>query len=187
MEVKTLTQFGKPGILNRFVQLDDDLYSIVSDDKRIEITIVGGSALVMLDLVGDARVTTDIDVMDADLLIEHFLARYDMNQYVDTFRFRLPDNWLKRRQKIPFEGAVLDVYAPSNEDLAIMKLDAYREVDQIDLREMVVCRTLDISRLEGIISNDAELRVNYDESEWDAFLHRFNELKSFAASLEVKE
>lgn len=51
-----MEHFGKSGIINRFEQLDDDLASIAASGKRVSITIVGGSALVMLDLVGDARV-----------------------------------------------------------------------------------------------------------------------------------
>ena len=45
-----MEHFGKPGIINRLEQLDLDLLSIVGDGKRIEITIVGGSALMMLHL-----------------------------------------------------------------------------------------------------------------------------------------
>ena len=181
-----MEHFGKSGVIKRFEQLDDDLLSIVGDDKRIEITIVGGSALLMLDLVGNTRVTTDIDVMETERLAERFLERYDMNQNVNTFKYRMPENWPDRRQKIPFQGTVLDVYAPSNEDLAILKLCAYRESDKSDLREMILSGELDLARLRLIINDDSELRVNFDdENEWELFLRHYNEIETFAQERKI--
>ena len=176
--------FGRLGVLSRFEQLDDDLLSLLGDDRRVEIVVVGGSALMMLELVGDARMTTDIDVIEADKQVEILLERYDMNQLVSTFRYRMPENWHERRQRIPFLGVVLDIYAPSNEDLAIMKLDSYREVDKSDIREMILNREIDFIKLQSIVDNDSEIRINYsDEGEWETFLLRLNEIKAFADSL----
>jgi len=181
MEVSLVQYFGKPDIIKRFKQLDDDLLAIAGDKKRIDITIVGGSALLLLDLVGDARVTTDIDVMEVDVLAESLIERYNMNRHVETFRYHMPENWVERRQKIPFQGEVIDIYAPSNEDLAALKLGAYREVDRKDLCDMVESGELDITKLQEIIDNIVELRVNYDDdSEWELFILRFNELKALS-------
>ena len=180
-----MDHFGVEGIIRRFEQLDDDLLSLVSFDTRIEMTIVGGSALMLLGLTTDTRMTTDIDVMEAALEMENLLERYGMNQHVMNFRFRLPENWFSRRQKLPFEGMVLDVYSPSNEDLAILKLDAYREVDQNDLKDMVSMRRIDFELLQSILNNDAEMRVNYDtEDEWRTFLSHYREIVCFAHSIE---
>ena len=173
-----MARFGKSGIISRLEQLDNDLLSILGDKKRVELIIVGGSALMLLGLVGDARMTTDIDILEAERQVESLLERYDMNQYVSTFRFRLPEKWPERRQRIPFSGITLEVFAPSNEDLAIMKLDAYREIDQCDLREMIQNNEIDLTKLQSIIIDDTELRINYDnESDWETFLVRFNEIK----------
>ena len=183
-----MEQFGKPGIMSRFEQLDDDLLSISTGERRVEIIIVGGSALMMLGLVGNERMTTDIDVLEAEKQLDDLLERYDMNQYVSTYRYRMPENWYVRRQRIPFSGMVLDIYAPSNEDLAIMKLDAYRDVDINDLHEMVANGELDLEKLRLIISDDTELRVSYkDEDEWETFLSRFAALRAYAGSLEEPE
>ena len=179
-----MAQFGKPGILERFRQLDEDLLSIIGDDTQVEMVIVGGSALLMLDLVADTRMTTDIDVLETEKQVEILLERYDMNRDVSTFLFRLADNWHKRRQRIPFSGALLNVYAPSNEDLVIMKLDAFREIDRLDIRQMILNQEINFEKLQDIINDDAELRVNYDnETEWETFLTRFHEIKAFADSL----
>jgi len=177
--------FGVDGIIRRFEQLDDDLLSLVPFGSRVEMTIVGGSALMVLGLTVDTRMTTDIDVMEAALEMEGLLERYDMNQQVTNFRFRLPENWLMRRQKVPFEGMVLDVYTPSNEDLAILKLDAYREIDQSDLRDMISNEGIDMKLLKSILDDDVEMRVNYDvEEEWETFLSRYHEIVDFARSIE---
>ncbi|MDR0863574.1 MAG: hypothetical protein LBO74_01420, partial [Candidatus Symbiothrix sp.] len=162
-----MDKFGKEGILDRLTQLDDDLLSCIDNGRNVEITIVGGSALVLLELSAESRMTTDIDVMEAALQAEALLERYDMNQHATTFRFRLPENWRGRRQRVPFDGVVLEVYAPSNEDLAILKLDAYRPIDQADLKEMVNSGRLDINKLLAIVHDDVEIRVGFDDdAEW---------------------
>jgi hypothetical protein len=182
-----MTEFGKAGITERLELLDDDLLSSTDDGAKQEISIVGGSALMLLGLSVDSRVTTDIDVMEASRQAESLLERYDMNQDVTTFRFRLPENWKSRRCRIPFAGAALEVYSPSPEDLAILKLDAYRDVDRADLKDMLMSGKLNLTRLQGIVDDDAELRVNFDdENEWREFLVRLEELKELAASLNGK-
>lgn len=180
-----MDHFGIDGVIRRFEQLDDDLLSLVPFGSRVEMTIVGGSALMVLGLTVDTRVTTDIDVMEAAQEIKGLLERYDMNQQVANYRFRLPENWLIRRQRVPFEGMVLDVYSPSNEDLAILKLDAFREIDQGDLKDMVYSGELDMKLLQSILKNDVEMRVNYDtEEEWETFLSRYQVIVDLAHSIE---
>jgi len=165
--------FGLEGILARLRALDDDLLSILDEGSAVEITIVGGSALMLLGLSLESRMTTDIDVMESERQAESLLERYDMNQHVATFRFRLPESWRSRRQRIQFNSMVLEVYAPSNEDLAVLKLDAYRDIDQADLDALLDSGRLDLDKLQAIIEDDAELRVNFDdEGEWQVFLSR---------------
>jgi len=77
--------FGVDGIIRRLEQLDDDLLSLVPFDTRVEMTIIGGSALMMLGLTIDTRMTTDIDVMEAALETEGLLERYGMNQRLANF------------------------------------------------------------------------------------------------------
>jgi hypothetical protein len=168
--------------------LDDDLLSIVSDGDRAEITIVGGSALILLGITPDTRVTTDVDVMETAIQAERLLSKYDMNDEVETFAYRLPEHWRNRRQKIPFDGAAIDVYTPSNEDLAILKLYAYRDIDIMDLHDMVRSNSLDFEVLQSIINDDAELRINFNsEDEWQVFLEHFKELLAFGRSQGASE
>jgi len=170
--------FGLAGVLARLRALDDDLLSILDEGSTVEITIVGGSALMLLGLSLESRMTTDIDVMESERRVEALFERYDMNQHVTTFCFRLPENWRSRRQRIPFDGMVLEVYAPSNEDLVILKLDAYRSIDQADLDILLGSGKLDFNKLQVIIEDDAELRVNFDdENEWQELLSRYYAFK----------
>jgi hypothetical protein len=174
-----MNHFGYSGIIERLQALDGDLLAIAQHNQRFEITIVGGSALMMLGLTMDNRITTDIDVMEAAQQAESLLEHHDMNMHVTNFRFRLPDGWQSRRQQLPFAGAVLDVFAPSNEDLAILKLDAWREVDQADLQSMVTSGELDMKTLQDIVDDDVELRANFDnEDDWIEFLARLDIIKA---------
>jgi hypothetical protein len=182
-----MNTFGVLGIIERLDSLDGDLLSLAQDGQRFEITVVGGSALILLGLTVDSRITTDIDVMESARQAEQLLERYDMNTHVTNFRFRLPDNWRSRRQRLPFEGIVLDVFAPSNEDLAILKLDAWRDIDRNDLHDMVLSGQLDMKLLQAIVNDVSELRVNFnDEDEWAIFVAHLNELDTFAKNHEDK-
>jgi hypothetical protein len=126
--------------------------------------------------------------MEAALQAEALLERYDMNQHATTFRFHLPENWRGRRQRIPFNSVVLEVYTPSNEDLAILKLDAYRPIDQADLKEMVNSGRLDINKLLTIVHDDVEIRVGFDDdAEWFIFLERVNDLVAFSETVWSKK
>jgi hypothetical protein len=164
------------------------LLSFADNDEKVESTIIGGSALVLLNLSAESRMTTDIDVMEAAIQAEALLGQYDMNQHATTFQFRLPENWKERRQRVPFDGVVLEVYAPSNEDLAILKLDANRPVDRADLREMIRSGRLDIDKLLAIVQDDVEIRIGFDDDEeWLLFLERVNELVTISETIEDKK
>jgi len=117
-----MKNFQKDGIVQRLIQLDNDLLALYGVSRRFEITITGGSALVVLDLLPDERFTTDIDVLETSNEIKELLDRYDMNMDVSTFMYKYPENWRERRQSVLYGGQILDVYSLSNEDLAITKL-----------------------------------------------------------------
>ncbi|MCL1799424.1 MAG: DUF6036 family nucleotidyltransferase [Eggerthellaceae bacterium] len=158
--------FQKDGIVRRLSQLDDDLLSLYGPHVRFELVIVGGSALMMRELALQERFTTDIDVLKASSEIEGLLERYDMNTNVSTFLYKFPENWEQRRVQVPFEGQVLDVYTLSHEDLAITKLLAGRAADKADLDAMRASGKLDMDRLQSILDDAAEVRINLEEEEW---------------------
>ena len=173
-----MKNFQKDGIVQRLIQLDNDLLALYGVSRRFEITITGGSALVVLDLLPDERFTTDIDVLETSNEIKELLDRYDMNMDVSTFMYKYPENWSERRQAVLYGGQILDVYSLSNEDLAITKLLAWRQTDRIDLSNMLAAGNIDMDKLKAIIDDITELRVNLDEEEWSAFQSNVNSLLS---------
>ena len=168
----------KNGVLHRLAQLDDDLLSLYGMGRRFEITIIGGSALIMLDLLPNERFTTDIDVLEASHEAQGLLERYDMNPNVSTFLYKYAENWKERRQPVENNGRVLDVFTMSNEDLAITKLLAWRKTDQRDLIDMLAAGSIDLDKLKIILGDVTEVQANLEDYEWAALLARFDMLLS---------
>jgi len=173
-----MKNFQKDGILDRLKQLDDDLVALYGMSRRFEITITGGSAFIVLDLLPDERFTTDIDVLETSYEIQALLERYNMNMHVSTFMYKYPEKWRERRQTIAYNGRVLDVYTLSNEDLAITKLLAWRKSDQLDLSNMIAAGGLDVKKLKSILDDITEVRVNLDDEEWLSLQRRVDCLLS---------
>jgi hypothetical protein len=173
-----MQSFQKDGIIHRIIQLDNDLLALYGMTRRFEIILVGGSALVLLDLLSDERFTTDIDVLETSNEIIPLLERYDMNLDVSTFIYKYPENWRERLQPIEYEDKVLDVYTLSNEDLAITKLLAWRRTDQTDLVNMLAAGSIDVGKLKNIINDITEICVNLDDEEWTALQNRIDNLLS---------
>jgi hypothetical protein len=166
--------FQKDGVLLRLAQLDNDLLALYGMSRRFEITIIGGSALIVQDLLPDERFTTDIDVLQTSQEIESLLERYDMNMNVSTFLYKYPENWGLRRRPVEYGGRVLDVFTMSNEDLAITKLLAWRKTDQADLFNMLAAGRVDLDKLKAIMGDISEIRVNLDDEEWIVLQTRLN-------------
>ena len=169
--------FQKDEVLQRFSQLDDDLLALYGTSSRFELVIVGGSALMVMGLASHERFTTDIDILVASKELEQLLERYDMNTDVSTYLYKYPENWQQRKKRIPFEGQVLDVYTLSNEDLAITKMLAWREVDKKDLGDLLCNDCLELSKIEGILKDVTEVQINLDADEYSSLMARWAELK----------
>ena len=58
-----MKNFQKNGVLNRLTELDNDLVSLYGMSRRFEMTITGGSAFIVLDILPNERFTSDIDVL----------------------------------------------------------------------------------------------------------------------------
>lgn len=173
-------EYGREGVIERLRQLDGDLLALYGSERRFEMVIVGGSALMVMSLAADARVTTDVDVLEVDSEVERLLARYDMNTDVATFLYRYPEGWRTRKVRVPFNGDVLDVYTLSAEDLAITKLLAWRATDREDLKAMMRQSSFSIARMRAILGDVTEVRINVDESDWERLMERFSELEGWA-------
>ena len=174
--------FDGTGALKRLRQLDEDLLSVYGTCDRFEVVIVGGSAIMLRNLAASKAYTMDIDVLSAAKEIESLLARYDMNMHVSTFLYQYPENWEKRKVRIPFEGDVLDVFTLSNEDLAITKMLSWRERDQGDVKGMVEAGNIDFKKLDAILLDITEVQANLDEETWEALLRRVDVAKGWCGA-----
>jgi hypothetical protein len=162
-------------LLNNFAQLDTDLLSAYGFDRHFDMTVVGSGPLIMLGLLSPERRTTDIDVLEAPQEVQDFLDLYNMNTMVATFFYSYPENWAKRRQKLEFNGDCLSIYTMSLEDLVILKLLAFRDRDQTDLLDVIESGKLDWGKLDELIKDPVELRINMPtEDDWGELLRRYD-------------
>lgn len=174
-----MTQFGVEGVLERLKLLDEDLFALHGQDRRFEIVLVGGSAFMLQGLAPDTRHTSDIDVLQLDHQIERFLLQYDMNTDANTFLYSFPNGWGDRKCRVPFEGMVLDVYTPSDADLAISKILSWRETDQNDLRGMVAGGRFDARAVAAILEDVTELQAQLDKEDWALVRERYDMVRGW--------
>lgn len=170
--------FGYKGLVERLDELNSLLESDIGFGSTVEITIVGGSALMASHLVSDARMTMDIDLLEAEDCVLRYLDLLDMNMDVNTFLYSLPDGWRHRRREFSGTWSCLKVYVPSGEDLAIMKLVAGRATDIRDLESMADAGKLDFERVQGILDDVSEVELNLDDAQWQQLVRRFEDLKN---------
>jgi hypothetical protein len=158
--------------------LDDDLLARYGSTYQFDMTIVGSGALILLGVLPSNRGTTDIDVLEAPHEVIELLELYNMNTAVETFFYEYPQTWGKRRQRIDFESVCLNVFTMSLEDLTVLKLLAFRKRDQSDLKMILKSGQLSWNKLESLIDDPTELRVNLESEErWQEFLQCFDWLK----------
>ena len=69
-------------LIERLKRLDEDAFLLYPGDERFHIVIVGGSALILLEVI--SRSTLDIDAISASREIRGLLERYDINCDVQT-------------------------------------------------------------------------------------------------------
>ena len=70
-------------LLKRLERLDEDAYLLYPGEDRFRLVIVGGSALILLEVI--SRSTLDIDTIHVSREIRGLLERYDINCDVQTY------------------------------------------------------------------------------------------------------
>ena len=89
-----MTGFFKTDLLKRLERLDEEVDLLFDDDRRFNMVIVGGSALILLETI--TRATLDIDALDVSSEIIPLLEKYDINTHVGTFINNFPYNYYDR-------------------------------------------------------------------------------------------
>ena len=72
----------------RLKRLDEDAALLYDDGRRFRLTIAGGSALILLEVI--SRATLDVDALEASPELLRLLERYDINCRVQTYINNFP-------------------------------------------------------------------------------------------------
>lgn len=171
-------------LLDKIRRIDENAFfsGTVEQGGRAKMVIIGASALLLCEL-SQKGVTKDVDVLEAEQVIKRFISEdRDFNSYCSAYAQCLPYNFEDRLVKIEIETYVIDIYVPSIEDLAVMKLYRWEQPDKSDLTASEFLNKLNWSLLEHLVyspdeaaasrstvpENDRELRnlrFNYKEYE----------------------
>lgn len=125
-------------------------------DDRPSVVLVGGGAF-MLNDVTNRSVTHDIDVFEADRCLREIIARYpEVNGMAVAYCNQMPFNYEDRLIPLDIGARFIRYFTPSLEDLAVMKLYAYRPNDIVDLHSQAFVDRLDWGLLERLIFDEGE-------------------------------
>lgn len=163
----------RDNLLSRLQLLDAEANLYFANDKRLHVAIVGGSALLLLNVI--TRATDDIDVLSISAELERFMHEYDMNTNVWAYICFFPYGYEDRYQLV-YQGAIIDFYAVSLEDIVIAKLNAGREVDICDITTPEILNALNWNKLEELATSDNELKASIMNSrQYSEFYHTYQE------------
>ena len=164
---------NKNELISKLVALDEEVSMVLPNDERINMTIVGGGALILQGYLN--RITLDIDLIDIYYpILMPILEKYDVNCRSNTFVDCLAENYTSRLVKVNLSTKIIDYFTLSLEDLVIMKLFSTRGKDHQDIREKGIIEKLNWGLLDSIISS-GEVDVSFNERRYKEFLSRYHE------------
>ena len=150
--------FFKTDLLKRLERLDEEVDLLFDDDRRFNMVIVGGSALILLETI--TRATLDIDALDVSREIIPLLEKYDINTHVGTFINNFPYNYYDRIVPMGMQGKRIVFYTASLEDIIIAKLYSGRATDMQDIIDPRVLAVIDWERLEHLATAEDEAKAS---------------------------
>ena len=161
-------------LIERLKRLDEDAYLMYPGDSRFHIVIVGGSALILLEVI--SRSTLDIDAISASREIRGLLERYDINCDVQTYINNFPYNFEDRLKPLSINGKKIDFFTASLEDIVIAKLFSFRENDRQDIIKDTVLKAIDWDTLDRLATAEDEVRINVlNERNYQDFRYNYEE------------
>jgi hypothetical protein len=160
-------------LLQRLKDLDEEASLLFDPGQRLKVILVGGGALVLLELL--SRATHDLDVLDASRQLQSIMGAYDMNANVQTYVNNFPYNYETRVVKL-MEGKLIDFYSASLEDIVIAKLYSFRATDHADITDPAIVQNLDWELLHHLAVDDGEAHSSaLNETRYQEFLQTFYE------------
>lgn len=164
---------NKQELISKLIAMDDEISMIFPNEDKINVTIVGGGALILQGYLN--RITLDIDLVDIYYpILNPIFEKYDVNCRSNAFADCLAENYESRLKQVDIKTKIVDYYTLSLEDLVIMKLFSSRGKDHDDIRAKDVLNNLNWVKLEQIISS-GEVDNSFNERRYKEFLSRYEE------------
>lgn len=151
----------KSRLENLLLSIDEEAaLSLGSTEEKPRVVIAGGSAFMLHD-VTRRPATHDVDILSADERIRAFLERYpEVNGAISAFCDSIPYNFEDRLVPIPLDTTAVVFLTPSLEDLAVMKLYAWRPNDQADLTSPLFLERIDWKLLDHLVYSPDEAQAS---------------------------
>lgn len=164
---------NKQELISKLIAMDDEISMIFPNEDKINVTIVGGGALILQGYLN--RITLDIDLVDIYYpILNPIFEKYDVNCRSNAFADCLAENYESRLKHVDIKTKIVDYYTLSLEDLVIMKLFSSRGKDHDDIRVKDVLDNLNWVKLEQIISS-GEVDNSFNERRYKEFLSRYSD------------
>ena len=169
-----MVKLTRDELVSRIQRLDEEVDLALPTGRRFHLVIVGGSALILLEVL--SRATLDIDALDASKEIRTFLEKYDINCRVMTYINNFPYNYEDRLVPLCIPSKRIDFYTASLEDIVIAKLYSDRDTDRQDIISPEVLTMIDWGRLEHLASDEDEAKASaLNDSSYQDFRANYNE------------
>lgn len=128
--------------------------------RKFDVVIAGGSAFMLHDIT-KRPVTHDIDILSMDRRLAEIISHYpEVNGAMSAFLDCIPYNYEDRLIELPLVTNAIRYYTPSLEDLAVMKLYAWRPNDISDLTSREFLDRIDWDILHHLIFDPEEARAS---------------------------
>ena len=170
-----LKRFSKKTLLD----IDEEAYLVLGTvEPKPKIVIVGGAAFMLRDLT-QRSVTHDIDVLSIEDSVREIVSHYpQVNGLVVAYMDQIPYNYEDRFVRLDLNTKVIEFITPSTEDLAVMKLYAFRPNDLQDLESIANNNLLDWDMLEYLIYDNNEAKASaLSERSYKEMVHSYEIFK----------
>lgn len=143
------------------LEIDEEAFlRFGAQQPLMPVVIAGGSAFI-LSAVTNRPATHDVDVLQADQRLGELLASYQMvNSDIAAFADAIPYNFEDRLVSLGLPTRTIDYLVPSLEDLAVMKLYAWRPNDISDLTNEAFLSRVDWGRLDYLVFDPNEAHAS---------------------------
>lgn len=167
---------NKENLVNTLLAFDEEVYLRFGTNniiKKYECYIVGGGAMILLNLI--PRVTYDIDVIrctgnEIIDIMKHYDININASAHIDCF----PDGYTSRAIKIDLKTKMIDFYVLSLEDIVVSKLASGRAKDFEDIHQNSVLDNLNWNKLDKLIELTIEGMIsNYNARELSDFYKEY--------------